>query len=164
MRRLSKAFLVLLMKGFKKILIRVFWATVTRICRLYQNVVSRRTYNQSPTDRSINDRQRKVYTPIGYLSMRRGMIGGLVFRKGQSTNVTTRLKGARIHKAQVNRLAIISLYYRSPGLTTTKVDDCKAHNCPMTKVRCKSRSMIVGRSSAIVMPFPWREREPNEQW
>lgn len=37
------------------------------------------------------------------------MVGGLVFRKGQPTNVTTRLKGARIYKAQVNRPAIVSL-------------------------------------------------------
>lgn len=71
------------------------------------------------------------------------MVGGLVFRKGQPTNVTTRLKGVRIYKAQVNRPAIVSPHYRSLGSTATKVDDCNAHDCPVIKACRKSCLPIV---------------------
>lgn len=55
--------------------------------------------------------------------MRRDMVGGLVFRKGQSTNVTSRLKGARINKTQVIG-PIVSAAPISLGSTATKPDDC----------------------------------------
>lgn len=65
----------------------------------------KRSYGRSPTKRSFMVNTENVYTfATGRLSMRRDMVGGLVFRKGQSTNVTTlttRLKGARIDKTQV---------------------------------------------------------------
>lgn len=37
------------------------------------------------------------------------MVGGLVFRKGQSTNVTSRLKGARINKTHTGDRAASDL-------------------------------------------------------
>lgn len=52
------------------------------------------------------------------------MVGGLVFRRGQPTNVTTRLKGARTHKAQVNRGREAIGSPPLPISPRQKADDC----------------------------------------